>query len=130
MTDYSKPDHLSLKAQKEGYPARSVYKLKEMDEKFGLLRPGRLPFKVLDLGAAPGSWSLYVLRKLAGRAGNSKPSQILQASYVSIDLSPLSRQYDQGLFDKPDFLFIHGDFTHSVVCETILFHGPYNLILS
>ena len=86
MAEYGKPDHWSLKAQKEGYPARSVYKLKEMDEKFTLLPGGS--FKVLDLGAAPGSWSLYILRKCP------------QLSLVSVDLAPLSRQYDQGLFES------------------------------
>jgi len=64
---YEKMDHWSLKAQKEGYPARSVYKLKEMDEKFGLLRNVR-GGRVLDIGAAPGSWSLYALRKMAGKS--------------------------------------------------------------
>ena len=118
MADYSKLDHWSLKAQKEGYPARSVYKLKEMDEKFGLLKPGR-PLKVLDLGAAPGSWSLYMFRKFKG-----------QSSLVSIDLSPLSRNYDQGLFDKPGFCFVQGDFTHSETREAILSQGPYDLVLS
>jgi 23S rRNA (uridine2552-2'-O)-methyltransferase len=40
---YEKPDYWSLKAQKEGYPARSVYKLKEMDEKFSLLAGAKRP---------------------------------------------------------------------------------------
>ena len=147
MADYTKPDHFSIKAQKEGYPARSVYKLKEMDEKFGLLKTRRLPFKVLDLGAAPGSWSLYVLRKLSGPhfvhqseknpmagnqgSGGSLPaSKAMPVSLVSIDLSPLSRQYDQGLFDRPDFLFVQGDFTLPEIREIVLSHGPYNLLVS
>ena len=117
MADYSKPDHYALKAQKEGYPARSVYKFMEMDEKFGLLRGGA-PFRVLDLGAAPGSWSLYILRR------------IKQVSLVSVDLSPLSRQFDGGLFEKPDFTFIHGDFTQSEIREAILSKGPYRLVAS
>ena len=131
MVDYSKLDHFSIKAQKEGYPARSVYKLKEMDEKFGLLKSARLkarpPFKVLDLGAAPGSWSLYVLRTLL-----SSPAQRGEGGplLVSVDLSPLSRQHDQGLFDKQEFLFIQGDFTLPEIREEILSHGPYNLVLS
>src|SRR4051794_9947331 len=48
------------KAKAEGYRARSVYKLKEVDERFGLLRRGAV---VLDLGAAPGSWSQYAAAK-------------------------------------------------------------------
>ena len=131
MADYSKPDHWSIKAQKEGYPARSVYKLMEMDEKSGLLKSGRLPFKALDLGAAPGSWSLYILRKLSrqnkARSGVKPPDPV---SLVAIDLAPLSRQYDQGLFDKPNFVFIQGDFTIPEIRERILSQGPYSLIVS
>jgi 23S rRNA (uridine2552-2'-O)-methyltransferase len=118
MADYSKPDHWSIKAQKEGYPARSVYKLMEMDEKFALIKPGR-PIKILDLGAAPGSWSLYLLRKYAP-----------QLSLVAVDLGPLSRRHDHGLFDKPEFVFINGDFTLPDVRGAIESHGPYNLIIS
>ncbi|AEF83490.1 SAM-dependent methyltransferase [Leadbettera azotonutricia] len=126
MANYEKLDFWSLKAQKEGYPARSVYKLKEMDEKFSLLKRG---MKVLDLGAAPGSWSLYVLRKMAawGEAANSnRPASTL----VSIDLSPLSRVYDQGLFDSSNFFFIQGDMTSPENTESIFSRGGYNLLLS
>ena len=126
MADYSKLDSWSLKAQKEGYPARSVYKLKEMDEKFGLIKSGRAPFKALDLGAAPGSWSLYILRKLAGQTGNQNGGH----SLVSVDLSPLSRAFDKGLFDEKDFFFIQGDFTAGEIREAILSHSPYNLLVS
>ncbi|GHU68399.1 hypothetical protein FACS189447_10860 [Spirochaetia bacterium] len=126
MANYEKLDFWSLKAQKEGYPARSIYKLKEMDEKFGLLKRG---MKVLDLGAAPGSWSLYVLRKMAswGEAANAgRPASAL----VSIDLAPLSRVYDQGLFDRSNFFFIQGDMTFPENTESILSHAPYNLVVS
>ena len=126
MADYSKPDHFSLKAQKDGYPARSVYKLMELDEKFGLLRPGRIPFRALDLGAAPGSWSLYIMRKLIQRKGATSAGPLL----VSADLAPLSRACDQGLFEKPGFVFIQGDFTQSAIREGILSQGPYTLIAS
>ena len=50
-------------AQKEGYRASAVYKLKEIDESEKLIRPGQL---IVDLGAAPGSWSQYVRNKLSG----------------------------------------------------------------
>ena len=132
MADYTKLDHFSLKAQKEGYPARSVYKLKEMDEKFGLMKRSgghsRASFKALDLGAAPGSWSLYVLRKLS--AGAPKPEQKAEPLLVAIDLAPLSRQYDSGLFDSPDFVFLQGDFTLPEIQAAILSHAPYSLVLS
>jgi len=122
MADYKKPDYWQIKAKNEGYPARSVYKLKEMDEKFHLTKTGSrgktTPLKILDLGAAPGSWSLYILRKM--------PKAIL----VSADLSPLSRQYDRGLFDSGNFSFIQGDITNIAIRDSILAQGPYHLILS
>jgi 23S rRNA (uridine2552-2'-O)-methyltransferase len=129
MANYSKPDYFAIKAQKEGYPARSVYKFKEMDEKFSLLKSNASSSRVLDLGAAPGSWSLYILRKIAGRANGGVMSSA-GPSLVSVDLAPLSRQYDEGLFDKPEFLFIQGDFTQSPIREEILSHGPYSLLVS
>jgi len=49
-------DFYFKKAKKEGYPARSVYKLEEAQRRFGLLSKGD---KVLDLGCHPGSWSMY-----------------------------------------------------------------------
>ncbi|MCL2190393.1 MAG: RlmE family RNA methyltransferase [Treponema sp.] len=119
MADYKKPDPWQIRARKEGYPARSVYKLQELDDKFGLLRSAR-PLRVLDLGAAPGSWSLYVLRKLSGRG----------ASLVAADLSPLSRGFGGGLFDGENFRFVQGDITDPAIRDSILSHGPYGLIVS
>jgi 23S rRNA (uridine2552-2'-O)-methyltransferase len=121
MANYKKQDHWQLKAKNEGYPARSVYKLKEMDEKFGLmkgLRPSLPHLKILDLGAAPGSWSLYILRKTPG------------VFLVSADLSPLSREFDKGLFEGENFSFIQGDFTDPGIRKAIVSKGPYNLIIS
>lgn len=54
-------DYFFRKAKSENYPARSVYKLKEIDARFHVLRKGG---KVLDLGAAPGSWSLGAAEKV------------------------------------------------------------------
>ena len=121
MADYKKPDHWQLKARKEGYPARSVYKLKEIDEKFGLLKSS--PIRVLDMGAAPGSWSLYVLRKMQRSAQGG-------GFLTAADLSPLSRQYDGGLFSGDNFCFIQGDITDAAVREAIIAQGPYHLIIS
>jgi 23S rRNA (uridine2552-2'-O)-methyltransferase len=58
-------DHFGHKAKREGYPARSVYKLQEIDRRTQLLRRGQ---RVLDLGAAPGSWTLYAAERV-GREG-------------------------------------------------------------
>ncbi|MDR2246838.1 MAG: RlmE family RNA methyltransferase [Treponema sp.] len=118
-TAYEKPDYWAIKAQKEGYPARSVYKLDELAGKFPLLPRDLSHFRALDLGAAPGSWSLFLLRKLAGRG-----------FLAAADLAPLSRQYDRGLFDGENFFFLQGDLTASETRRTLAGHGPYNLLIS
>ncbi len=58
---YIPNDKLSQQAKSEGYRARSVYKLKELDEKFDLIKTG---MTVLDLGAAPGSWLQYTKERI------------------------------------------------------------------
>jgi 23S rRNA (uridine2552-2'-O)-methyltransferase len=52
-------DHFFQQAKKDGYRARSAYKLLEINDKFQLIRPGA---RILDLGAAPGSWSQVVAK--------------------------------------------------------------------
>jgi 23S rRNA (uridine2552-2'-O)-methyltransferase len=48
------------RARQEGWRARSVFKLEELDQRFGLLRRGA---RVIDLGAAPGSWTQYAVKR-------------------------------------------------------------------
>jgi 23S rRNA (uridine2552-2'-O)-methyltransferase len=50
-----------MRAKKEGLRSRAAYKLIEMDERYHLLKPGQ---KILDLGAAPGGWSQYAVKKV------------------------------------------------------------------
>jgi 23S rRNA (uridine2552-2'-O)-methyltransferase len=69
-------DHYTRLARKERYPARSVYKLQEIQQRFAVIRPGNA---VLDLGCAPGSW-LMQAADLAGPAGR----------VVGVDLTPVS----------------------------------------
>jgi 23S rRNA (uridine2552-2'-O)-methyltransferase len=54
-------DHYALRARKEHWLARSVYKLEEIDRKYRLIRPRN---RILDLGCYPGSWSQYCLKKV------------------------------------------------------------------
>lgn len=58
---YAKPDRFTRAAKADGYLARSVFKLSEVDRKLGLLRAGQ---RVVDLGCFPGSWSQYVLERV------------------------------------------------------------------
>jgi 23S rRNA (uridine2552-2'-O)-methyltransferase len=57
-------DRFHQRAKREGFAARAVYKLEELDDKFGLLGPGD---RVLDLGCAPGSWLQYARTKVGDR---------------------------------------------------------------
>ena len=68
-------DHLTRKAKKEKYPARSVYKLEEIQKKHRLIRPGD---RVLDLGCAPGSWLIYAARQAKG------------GEVIGVDLKPVT----------------------------------------
>ena len=54
-------DPYVMRAKKEGLRSRAAYKLIEMDERYHLLKPGQ---KILDLGAAPGGWSQYAVKKV------------------------------------------------------------------
>ena len=56
-----KNEFYTERAKKEGYPARAVYKLKEIDEKYKIIKKGD---RVLDLGCAPCSWLLYISQKI------------------------------------------------------------------
>ena len=63
--DYAQPDRYTRAAKAAGYPARSVFKLEEIQRRYRVFRQGQ---RVLDLGAAPGSWTLYVSKEV-GAAG-------------------------------------------------------------
>ena len=58
MPPYQRPDHFTRKAKAQGYAARSVFKLEELDQRFRLTRRGGT---AVDLGNFPGSWSRYLL---------------------------------------------------------------------
>lgn len=111
MSSYEKADFWALKAKKEGYPARSVYKLMEIDKKFGLIKQGA---RILDIGAAPGSWSLWVLQRLAGKG-----------FLAAIDLQGLSIKNADS-----NFFFLRGDLYDAEVRSRLLAAGPFNLVLS
>ena len=99
-------DHINdpyvKQARKEGYRARAAFKLKEMDETLGLIRPGDC---VVDLGSTPGAWSQYVRRKLSptGAAVGA-----LNGRIIGLDLLPMEPiegvVFIQGDFREPEVL--------------------------
>ena len=107
---YEKPDFWSRKAFSEGYPARSVYKLQEIDQKFGMIMKN---YKVLDLGAAPGSWTTFLLREMEG-----------SGKVVSCDLNPLSKSVK-----GDNLVFIQGDLQQKEIVDKIKAEGPFDLVV-
>jgi 23S rRNA (uridine2552-2'-O)-methyltransferase len=83
-------DYYSQKARQEKYPARSVWKLEEFDAKYRLFKLGQ---RVLDLGCAPGSWSLYV-GKAVGPKGLVLGLDLAPPRGVSFPENILIRQAD------------------------------------
>lgn len=102
-------DHINdpyvKQARKEGYRARAAFKLKEMDETLGLIKPGDC---VVDLGSTPGAWSQYVRRKLSptGAAAGA-----LNGRIIGLDLLPM--EPIEGV------MFIQGDFREPEVLEKL-----------
>ncbi|PRC93145.1 RlmE family RNA methyltransferase [Solimicrobium silvestre] len=104
-------------AQREGYRARAVYKLKEIDEAEKLIKPGQI---IVDLGATPGSWSQYVRNKLAGKAGGGILGEIF-----ALDMLPME--------PIADVQFLLGDFREQEILdllETRLLGRKVDLVLS
>lgn len=105
-------DHYFLKAKRENYPARSVYKLKEMDARFHLLKPG---MKVLDLGAAPGSWSLFAAERVGPRG-----------LVLACDLQTTETAFPDNVMFLSENVFDRTPAFESLLDE----RGPFDLVMS
>lgn len=104
-------DRFVKKAQSEGYRSRAVYKLKEIDEKESLIKPG---MTVVDLGAAPGGWTQYLSQKMLGRG-----------RVIALDILPMD-----GLAGVD---IIQGDFREEAVFDELtrlIPQGSLDLLLS
>jgi 23S rRNA (uridine2552-2'-O)-methyltransferase len=106
---YKKPDAFTKAAKAQGYPARSVFKLEEIDRRVRLFRPGQ---RVLDLGAAPGSWSMYAAQRIA-------PTGKL----LAVDLTPITVSLGPGTE------VAQGD-ALSLANEDLARFAPYDVVLS
>lgn len=106
---YAKPDAKTLEARAKGYPARSVFKLQEIDRRMRVLRPGQ---NVLDLGAAPGSWSLYASERV-GPTGH----------VYAIDIKPIQQVFGENV------KVLEGD-ALSLESAILAEYAPYDVVLS
>lgn len=102
-------DHYTLKARQEDYPARSVFKLREIDEKYHILKNGN---RVLDLGASPGSWAKYAAQKV-GSGGR----------VIGVDLNA-----PEFVFTDP-MRFIQADVSETAP-DFLKEEGPFDLVLT
>jgi len=92
-------------ATREGYRARAAYKLKEIDETLGLIKPGHL---VVDLGSTAGAWSQYVRRRMSpGGAASGE----LAGTIIALDILPM--EPIEGV------TFLQGDFREAEVLERL-----------
>ena len=85
---YNPKDYFFKQAKKENFAARSVFKLQEIDDRFKMLKPG---YKVLDLGAAPGSWSQLASQKVGP-----------QGRVFGIDLQAIPLTMPNAIFHQGD----------------------------
>ena len=88
-------DHFFHKAKKDGYAARSVYKIEEIDKKYRIIRTG---YKVLDLGCSPGSWLQYASIKV----GNSGHVLGVDLQTVKISLPAHVKVIQADIFEVTD----------------------------
>jgi 23S rRNA (uridine2552-2'-O)-methyltransferase len=95
LNDHVNDTYVKL-AKKDGYRARAAYKLKEMDEALGLIKPGHV---VVDLGSCPGAWSQYARRQLSPQGAAAGQ---LNGLIVAMDILPM--EPIEGVH------FIQGDF--------------------
>ncbi len=105
-------DHYFHKAKQQSYPARSVYKLQEMAKRFPLLAKGQ---KVLDLGAAPGSWSQFAAQKVGP-----------QGFVLAVDQGELA----EPLPGQAEFVQVDVLEPSPELQEAIERYGPFHLVLS
>lgn len=100
LNDHVNDTYVKL-AKKEGFRARAAYKLSEIDESLGLIRPGAT---VVDLGSAPGAWSQYVRRRLSPQGAAAGE---LDGAIIALDILPM--EPIEGV------VFLQGDFREAQV---------------
>lgn len=108
---YRVQDHYFHRAKKENYLARAIYKLEEIQKKHAILKPGQ---RVLDLGAAPGSW-MQLTSSIVGPGG----------LVVGVDLKEIKHSF------PPHVVIFQKDIYEPEFLETLQRdYGPFDVVLS
>ena len=105
LNDHVNDPYVKL-AKKDGYRARAAYKLKEIDETMGLIKPGHV---IVDLGSTPGAWSQYVRRKLSPQGAAVGD---LNGVIIAVDLLPME--------PVEGVIFLQGDFREDEINQQLL----------
>lgn len=106
---YKKADAFTKAAKAQGFPARSVFKLEEIDRRVRLFKQGQ---RVLDLGAAPGSWSMYASQKVGAKG-----------RVFAVDISEIRQSLGANV------TILRGD-ALSLSNEQLSEAAPYDIVLS
>lgn len=109
---YNQKDYFFKKAKKENFAARSIFKLQEIDERFHLIQGGD---RIIDLGAAPGSWSQYASQKIGPKG-----------RLIGIDLQRIA-------ITLPNAVFVQADLLDEQLEKILTDHGvapPFDVVLS
>lgn len=109
---YNPKDHYFKKAKEQNFAARSVFKLEEIDQKFKIIHPHQ---RILDLGAAPGSWSQYCAKKIGP-----------QGRILGIDLSAVEIKLNNAVFVQADLR----DLELENIMKENGFDPPFDIVLS
>ena len=110
LNDHVNDTYVKL-AKRDGYRARAAYKLKEIDEQFGLIKPAQL---VVDLGSTPGAWSQYIRRKMSPKTALSGGAAVgeLDGKIIALDL--LEMAPIEGV------IFLQGDFREDTLLQQLI----------
>jgi 23S rRNA (uridine2552-2'-O)-methyltransferase len=100
-------------ARADGYRSRAAFKLMELDDRFGFLKPGA---RIVDLGAAPGGWSQLAAQRIGAAKGKGK--------LVALDILPLA-PLPGALILEAD---MNADTTPALIREAL--DGPADVVLS
>lgn len=110
--NYNPKDHYFKKAKEQNFAARSVFKLEEIDLKFKVIHPHQ---QILDLGAAPGSWSQYCSKKIGA-----------EGRILGLDLTKIEIKLKNAVF-------VQADMRDHDLADTIKQHGfqpPFDVVIS
>lgn len=117
MTRFNPKDHYFAKAKAQGFKARSIFKLEEIDESLKIIGPDSV---VLDLGSSPGSWLQYVAKKIGPKG-----------AALGVDLTLIEEQFHPRIktVQKDCFLLKEAEIT-ALMADVVDNFTQFDVVLS